>query len=31
MAETPGDETDQSASSPSSARKPPAMVTISGE
>ena len=31
MAETPGGETDQSASSPSSARKPPAMVAISGE
>ena len=31
MAETPGGETDQSASSPTSARNPPAMVAISGE
>ena len=31
MADTPGGETDHSASSPSSARNPPAMVAISGE
>ena len=31
MAETPGGDTDQSASSPSSARNPPAIVAISGE